>query len=95
MTTMMDLDDYGLTTKYRVLMRKSSMSQRALQAWDKSMGLPKNHSPAMVNSSKSRQQLQEGVILTTYRGTPLTERMAMASSNNNKTKMKRRVTSPY
>ena len=41
------------------------------QKWDKKNGLPKSHSQTMVNSSRSRKQLQKGVILRKWNGDPL------------------------
>ena len=52
-------------------MKRSMETQKALQNWDKQNGLPKSHSQTMVNSSRSRQQLQDGVILAKWDGTPL------------------------
>lgn len=43
----------------------------SLQKWDKKNGLPKSHSQTMVNSSRSREQLQKGVILKKWNGSPL------------------------
>jgi len=53
------------------LMERTQMSQKQLQRWDKKNGLPKSHSQTMVNSSRSRKQLQKGVILRKWNGDPL------------------------
>jgi len=53
------------------IMMKSKGTQSALQNWDRQNGLPKSHSQTMVNSSRSRKQLQEGVVLAKWDGTPL------------------------
>mmetsp|Transcript_27834 Transcript_27834/g.42602 ORF Transcript_27834/g.42602 Transcript_27834/m.42602 type:complete len:451 (+) Transcript_27834:321-1673(+) len=53
------------------IMMKSKVTQSALQNWDRKNGLPKSHSQTMVNSSRSRKQLQEGVVLAKWDGTPL------------------------
>jgi len=53
------------------LMDRTQVSQRQLQVWDKKNGLPKSHSQTMVNSSRSRKQLQKGVILKKWNGDPL------------------------
>ena len=55
----------------RNAMIKSDASQRELQLWDKANGLPKSHCPSMVHSSRSRQQLLRGTILSKWDGTPL------------------------
>ena len=52
-------------------MTLSTNSQLQLQAWDHENGLPKSHSPTMVNTSRSRKQLQEGVVLSKWDGSPL------------------------
>jgi hypothetical protein len=53
------------------LMERTQMSQKQLQRWDKQNGLPKSHSQTMVNSGRSRKQLQNGVILKKWNGDPL------------------------
>eukprot|EP00804_Cyclotella_cryptica_P026875 CCRYP_017590-RA/>CCRYP_017590-RA protein AED:0.11 eAED:0.11 QI:0/-1/0/1/-1/1/1/0/803 len=53
------------------LMERTQHSQKQLQKWDKKNGLPKSHSQTMVNSSRSRKQLQEGVVLKKWNGAPL------------------------
>jgi hypothetical protein len=49
----------------------STETTRALQEWDRENGLPKSHSPTMVNSSRSREQLQSVMILQKWNGVPL------------------------
>ena len=39
--------------------------------WDRKLGLPKSHSSTMINSGRSRMQLQRGVILKKWTGDPL------------------------
>jgi hypothetical protein len=53
------------------MMLKSDQTQLQLQEWDKLNGLPKSHSQTMVNSSRSRRQLREGIIIPKWDGTPL------------------------
>jgi hypothetical protein len=53
------------------IMRKSEHSQSQLEDWDEDHGLPKSHCLTMVSSSRSRRQLQQGVILPKWDGTPL------------------------
>jgi hypothetical protein len=53
------------------LMLKSNETQLKLQEWDKLHGLPKSHSQTMVNTSRSRRQLREGIIIPKWDGTPL------------------------
>ncbi|KAL7486574.1 hypothetical protein ACHAW6_012175 [Cyclotella cf. meneghiniana] len=53
------------------LMERTQHSQKQLQKWDKKNGLPKSHSQTMVNSSRSRKQLQEGIVLKKWNGAPL------------------------
>ena len=64
-------DPDAVMVKLRALMDKSSMTQKALQGWDKDNGLPRSHSQTMVNSSRSRKQLLEGKIIPKWDGTPL------------------------
>jgi hypothetical protein len=53
------------------LMKESEHSQSQLEDWDEDHGLPKSHCLTMVSSSRSRRQLQQGVILPKWDGTPL------------------------
>ena len=58
--------------RLRACLDRSAKSQALLQEWDHRInGLPKSHSPTMVKSSRSRRQLQEGVVLPKWDGTPL------------------------
>ena len=52
-------------------MLKSIDSQKSLQEWDKANGLPKSHCQTMVNTSRSREQLQSGMVLQKWNGVPL------------------------
>lgn len=51
--------------------QQSNCNSLQPQRWDKKNGLPKSHSQTMVNSSRSRRQLQKGVILKKWNGDPL------------------------
>uniref|UniRef100_A0A6T6HZD9 Uncharacterized protein n=1 Tax=Craspedostauros australis TaxID=1486917 RepID=A0A6T6HZD9_9STRA len=53
------------------LMKESEESMMKLQQWDRDRGLPKSHSKSMVNTSRSRQQIITGKILSKWDGTPL------------------------
>ena len=67
-----DANFHILYQHFQDSMRESAKSQLQLQAYDHEMnGLPKSHSPTMVKSSRSRRQLQEGVVLPKWDGTPL------------------------
>ena len=55
----------------RGLMTQSASSQQQLQIMDERNGLPKSHCQTMVNSSRSRKQLQDGIILPKWNGAPL------------------------
>jgi len=64
-------DPETIMSRLKGLMDRTQMSQKQLQKWDKKNGLPKSHSQTMVNSSRSRKQLQNGVILKKWNGDPL------------------------
>jgi hypothetical protein len=64
-------DPLGILKRLRNLMKRTQRTQQALQEWDKLNGLPKSHSQTMVNSSRSRRQIQEGRIIPKWDGTPL------------------------
>ena len=64
-------DPNAMMLRLQSTMQASQVTQKALQTWDKKNGLPKSHSQTMVNSSRSRQQLQSGAILPKWDGTPL------------------------
>ena len=53
------------------LMKQSTLSQAALQEMDRLNGLPRSHCQTMVNTSRSRKQLQLGKILPKWNGEPL------------------------
>ena len=61
----------AIMERLKSLMERTQYSQNKLQQWDKKNGLPKSHSQTMVNSSRSRKQLQEGVVLKKWNGAPL------------------------
>jgi hypothetical protein len=63
----------------RELMKHSGESQKQLQEWDMRNGLPKSHSPIMVNTSRSRRQLQTGKILAKWDGSPLIKKNRQGS----------------
>lgn len=52
-------------------MRQSVDTMLALQKWDHDNGLPKSHCQTMVNTSRSRKQLLEGVVIKKWDGKPL------------------------
>lgn len=66
-----NLDPEKMMKRLQDLMARSVNTQQSLQKWDKDNGLPKSHSQTMVNTSRSRTQLQDGVILPKWDGTPL------------------------
>ena len=57
--------------KLQTAMDRTADTQQQLQEWDRANGLPKSHSQTMVNSSRSRKQLTDGVILKKWNGAPL------------------------
>lgn len=61
----------SLQQRLRYRMRRSEVTQKDLQKWDKRNGLPKSHSCTMVKTSRSRKQLLEGKIIPKWDGTPL------------------------
>jgi hypothetical protein len=66
-----NLDPEKMMKRLQELMEQSYSTQSQLQQWDKANGLPKSHSQTMVNTSRSRKQLLDGVILPKWDGTPL------------------------
>ena len=52
-------------------LKKSTESGNALAEFDRQNGLPRSHCATMVNSSRSRKQLQCGLILPKWSGKPL------------------------
>lgn len=59
--------------RLKAMMERTKKSQQSLEDWDRRNGLPKSHCMTMVNSSRSRQQLQTGTILKKWTGAPLIE----------------------
>ena len=58
--------------KLQSAMERTSSTMKLLQDWDRAHGLPASHCPTMVNSSRSRKQLKEGVVLKKkWNGPPL------------------------
>jgi hypothetical protein len=51
-----------IMSRLNVLMERTIMSQKMLEQYDKQNGLPRSHAQTMVNSSRSRKQLQKGVV---------------------------------
>lgn len=98
--TQQALDPHVMMQRLEKLMEQSAKTQAALQDWDKRRGLPKSHSPSMVHSSRSRRQLQEGVILKKWDGSPLIdfdqdkESGTGSVGNANRKKMMRRMSAP-
>ena len=60
-----------VVSNQNLLLFLSLLSSSLYQGWDKKNGLPKSHSQTMVNSGRSRKQLQKGVILKKWNGDPL------------------------
>jgi hypothetical protein len=65
------LETNEVVQRMKNLMKRSSLTQKALQDWDEENGLPRSHSTTMVRSSRSRKQLQAGKIIAKWDGTPL------------------------
>mmetsp|Transcript_3933 Transcript_3933/g.8676 ORF Transcript_3933/g.8676 Transcript_3933/m.8676 type:complete len:730 (+) Transcript_3933:264-2453(+) len=65
------MDQVVVMEKLKSAMDRTSNTQKLLQEWDRANGLPKSHSQTMVNSSRSRKQLKDGVILKKWNGAPL------------------------
>ena len=55
-------DPEVIMTRLKALMERTVMSQRNLQKYDKQNGLPRSHAQTMINTSRSRKQLQKGVV---------------------------------
>ena len=68
---LLKLDPTDVMHKLQASMDRTTNTQKLLQDWDRSQGLPKSHSQTMVNSSRSRKQLTDGVILKKWNGAPL------------------------
>lgn len=60
---LLSLDPTDAMSKLMASMERTNNTQKQLQDWDSSRGLPKSHSQTMVNSSRSRKQLLDGVVL--------------------------------
>ena len=71
-----------IMTRLNALMERTLMSQKQLQNYDKANGLPRSHSQTMVNSNRSRKQLQKGVILKKWDGKPLISGTGEEDLNN-------------
>merc|ERR1712216_347954 len=65
------LDQGKVMCDLQMAMDRTADTQKRLQEWDRANGLPKSHSQTMVNSSRSRKQLTDGVILKKWNGAPL------------------------
>ena len=61
----------AMNKRFSELLQKSTESQIALEKFDRENGLPRSHCQTMVNSSRSRKQLQSGLILPKWNGKPL------------------------
>lgn len=57
--------------KLQAAMERTNSTMKLLQDWDRAHGLPASHCQTMVNSSRSRKQLKEGVVLKKWNGSPL------------------------
>ena len=68
---LLKVDQNEVMAKLQAAMDRTTDTQKLLQEWDRANGLPKSHSQTMVNSSRSRKQLTDGVILKKWNGTPL------------------------
>ena len=60
-----------MTLRFNACLKKSTESGNALAEFDRQNGLPRSHCATMVNSSRSRKQLQCGLILPKWSGKPL------------------------
>jgi len=74
-------DAVAIMSRMNNLMLKSAVSQSALQEWDKLNGLPRSHCQTMVNTARSRTQLQKGVVLPKWNGKPLIPGAKVSKSN--------------
>lgn len=63
--------------KLQAAMERTNSTMKLLQDWDRAHGLPASHCQTMVNSSRSRKQLKEGVVLKKWNGSPLLNFMRM------------------
>jgi hypothetical protein len=60
---LLNLDPTDVMSKLKASMERTNLTQKQLQDWDSARGLPKSHSQTMVNSSRSRKQIMDGVVL--------------------------------
>lgn len=60
-----------IMTRLNALMERTITSQKNLQKYDKQNGLPRSHAQTMVSTSRSRKQLQKGIVLNKRDGKPL------------------------
>ena len=58
-------------TNLQHIMTRSQRTMQSLQEYDRANGLPRSHSSTMVKTSRSRRQLQDGIILKKWDGSPL------------------------
>ena len=64
-------DPEVIMTRLNALMERTIMSQKNLQKYDKQNGLPRSHAQTMISTSRSRKQLQKGIVLKKLVGNPL------------------------
>ena len=57
--------------RLKCIMRKSRSTQDLLQDWDKKYGLPKSHSRTMMQTNRSRIQIEDNRVLPKWNGQPL------------------------
>jgi hypothetical protein len=77
--------------KLKLSMCKSRETQNLLQQWDKQNGLPRSHCSTMVNTNRSRRQLEEDRILTKWNGKPLIQGFNVKQQGNSKHSVKRKT----
>ena len=63
--------DVDIVRRFQESLARSTASQKALEEWDRQNGLPRSHCQTMVNSLRSRKQLQSGLVLPKWNGQPL------------------------
>lgn len=64
-------DPLIIMTRLNALMERTITSQKNLQKYDKQNGLPRSHAQTMISTSRSRKQLQKGIVLSKRDGKPL------------------------
>eukprot|EP00584_Thalassiosira_punctigera_P027328 CAMPEP_0172579414 /NCGR_PEP_ID=MMETSP1067-20121228/139237_1 /TAXON_ID=265564 ORGANISM="Thalassiosira punctigera, Strain Tpunct2005C2" /NCGR_SAMPLE_ID=MMETSP1067 /ASSEMBLY_ACC=CAM_ASM_000444 /LENGTH=254 /DNA_ID=CAMNT_0013372133 /DNA_START=630 /DNA_END=1395 /DNA_ORIENTATION=- len=57
--------------RLEAVMVRSQVSQKLLEKWDKDNGLPRSLSKTLVDSGRTRKQLQTGVVIRKGNGDPL------------------------